>query len=44
MKVERKGPTKQDRDKLVVKSGNSVMEKQNQIRAEAAKKKKELAK
>jgi len=41
--VTKKRQTKQDREKLTAKSGLSVMERQNKLRAEAAKKKKEEA-
>lgn len=39
-----KRESKAEREKKTAKSGNSVMEKQNKLRAEAAKKKKEDAK
>lgn len=41
MIMKKKTVSKEDREKRVARSGNSMMEKQNAIRAEAAKKKKE---
>ena len=38
-----KRESKQEREKRTAKSGSSIMEKQNKLRAEAAKKKKEEA-